>query len=126
MDAEELYKLEKSIHRSKDLVVPSDTLRGRVVGEVRRRESGKQLADKIHRICCTLLIFIATSIMSVRSLDQWWGQPIEPVSSSDILRKANELQKESRLDPTESLAEAYSQWKMQLASHWKTNREPIP
>jgi hypothetical protein len=38
-----------------------------------------------------------------------------------MLRKANDIKKERHLETTESLAEAYSQWKSQLASHWKPN-----
>ena len=119
MDSEKLYELEKRIQRSKDLMVPSDTLRSRVVSEVLGRHSGKQITDAIGRCCSILLIGSAVTLMSVRSLDRWWDRHYHPVSSSEILHKANDIKKERHLETTESLAEAYSQWKSKLASHWK-------
>lgn len=120
MDSEKLFDLENRIRRSGSLVVPSDTLRARVVSEVLRRQAGTEIMDKLYRICCVFLIGNACALMSVRSLDRWWDENCQPITSSELLHKADQLQKRDRLDPTESLAEAYSQWKSQLASRWKT------
>jgi len=120
MDSERLLDLENRIRRSGDFVAPSDTLRGRVVSEVLRRQSGNEVMSKLYRICCVFLIGNACALMAANSLDRWWNEHSHPVTSSELLRKANQIQKQHKLDPSESLAEAYSQWKSQLASHWKT------
>ena len=107
-------------------MVASDTLRARVVSEILQRQSGQETTAKLYRACCILLICNACILMSVRSMDRWWNEHYQPVSSSDLLRKAKQIQEQSHLEPTESLAEAYSQWKSQLASHWKTGTQGEP
>jgi len=127
MKSEHLYELEEQIRRSQDLVVPSDTLRGRIVSEVLRRESGSELTTKLYRFCCIALILNASALMSIRSMDRWWSEHYQPISSDKLLLKAQQIQDDRQLNPTESLAEAYSQWKNQLAQHWQranvTNRQ---
>ena len=113
-----LLEIESRVREAQALVVPSDTLRGRVVSEILRRESGNELSGKIYRFCCLALILNASMLMSARSMDRWWSELYQPVSSNKLLSKAQSIQEQSRLDPTESLAEAYSQWKSQLAEHW--------
>ena len=118
MESEHLYELEERIRRSQELVVPSDTLRGRIVSEILQRESGSELTTKLYRFCCLALIVNASVLMSVRSMDRWWSERYQPISSDKILLKAQQIQDDRQLNPTESLAEAYSQWKKQLAQHW--------
>lgn len=118
MESEHLYELEEQIRRSQELVVPSDTLRGRIVSEILQRESGSELTAKLYRFCCFALIVNASVLMSVRSMDRWWSERYQPISSDKLLLKAQQIQDDSQLNPTESLAEAYSQWKNQLAQHW--------
>ncbi|MFM7974109.1 MAG: hypothetical protein ACKO8U_03485 [Pirellula sp.] len=120
MDSERLFDLENRIRRSGDFVAPSDTLRGRVVSEVLRRQSGNEIISKLYRICCVFLIGNTCALMAANSLDRWWDEHSHLVTSSELLRKADQIQKQHKLDPSESLAEAYSQWKSQLATHWKT------
>ncbi|MFM8571326.1 MAG: hypothetical protein ACKOAU_06990 [Pirellula sp.] len=126
MDSDQLHRLEERIRRSEDLVVPSDTLRGRVVSEVLRRHSGREFANNLSRFCCLALICQACVLMTVRSMDRWWSDHYHPVSSRELLTQAHAIQRESRLDANESLAEAYSQWKTRLASHWKSGDEYRP
>ena len=120
MDSERLFDLENRIRRSGDFVAPSDTLRSRVVLEVLRREAGNENLSKLYRVCCVVLIGNAIALMSANSFHRWWDEHAHALTSSELLRRADMLQKQNRLDPAESLAEAYSQWKSQLASHWKT------
>jgi hypothetical protein len=119
VDSEQLLNLEERIRNSQSLVVPSDTLRGRVVSEILQRQSGQVLAGKLYRFCCIALICNACILMSVRSMDRWWNEHYQPVSSSELLCRAQQIQDSSHMEPAESLAEAYHQWKLQLASHWK-------
>ena len=119
MNSEQLHELEERIKRSENLVLTTDTLRGRVVSEVLQRERAASLVNQLSRFSVLLLICNACILMSVRSLDRWWHDHYQPVSSIELVRKAGEIQQESRLEPTESLAEAYGQWKSTLASHWE-------
>jgi hypothetical protein len=119
MNSEQLHELEERIKRSENLVLTTDTLRGRVVCEVLQRERAASLVNQLSRFSVLLLICNACILMSVRSLDRWWHDHHQPVSSIELVRKADEIQQGSRLGPTESLAEAYGQWKSKLASHWE-------
>jgi len=53
---DELTALELRIQQAADLVVPSDTLRGRIVGEALRRHRDEQTDRKILRYGFTLLL----------------------------------------------------------------------
>ena len=113
MDSEKLFDLENRIRRSGDFVAPSDTLRGRVVSEVLRRQSGNEILSKLYRVCCVFLSGNACALMAANSLDRWWNELSHQVTSSELLRKANQIQKKHKPDPTQSLAEAKIHWKAQ-------------
>jgi hypothetical protein len=119
MNSEQIHSLEERIKRSENHVLASDTLRGRIVGEVLQRDQAASLANRLSRFSVLLLICNACVLMSIRSLDRWWHDHYQPLFSLELVRRADEIQQGSRLEPTESLAMAYGQWKSKLASHWE-------
>jgi hypothetical protein len=121
MNSEQIHSLEERIKRSENHVLATDTLRGRIVGEVLQRDQAASLANRLSRFSVLLLICNACVLMSIRSLDRWWQDHYQPLFSLELVRRADEIQQGSRLEPTESLAMAYGQWKSKLASHWETD-----
>ena len=119
MNSEQIHSLEERIKRSENHVLATDTLRGRIVGEVLQRDQAASLANRLSRFSVLLLICNACVLMSIRSLDRWWHDHYKPLFSLELVRRADEIQQGSRLEPTESLAIAYGQWKSKLASHWE-------
>ena len=119
MNSEQIHCLEERIKRSENHVLATDTLRGRIVGEVLQRDQAASLANRLSRFSVLLLICNACVLMSIRSLDRWWHDHYQPLFSLELVRRADEIQQGSRLEPTESLAMAYGQWKSKLASHWE-------
>jgi hypothetical protein len=119
MNSEQIHSLEERIKRSENHVLATDTLRGRIVGEVLRRDQAASLTNRLSRFSVLLLICNACVLMSIRSLDRWWHDHYQPLFSLELVRRADEIQQGSRLEPTESLAMAYGQWKSKLASHWE-------
>jgi hypothetical protein len=119
MNSEQIHSLEERIKRSENHVLATDTLRGRIVGEVLRRDQAASLTNRLSRFSVLLLICNACVLMSIRSLDRWWHDHYQPLFPLELVRRADEIQQGSRLEPTESLAMAYGQWKSKLASHWE-------
>ena len=119
MNSEQIHSLEERIKRSENHVLATDTLRGRIVGEVLQRDQAASLANRLSRFSVLLLICNACVLMSIRSLDRWWHDHYQPLFSLELVRRADEIQQGSRLEPTESLAMAYGQGKSKLASHWE-------
>lgn len=119
MNSEQIHRLEERIKRSENHVLATDTLRGRIVGEVLQRDRAASLAKRLSRFSVLLLICNACILMSIRSLDRWWHDHYQPLFSVELVRRADEIQQGSRLEPAESLAMAYGQWKSKLASHWE-------
>ena len=119
MNSEQIHRLEERIKRSENHVLATDTLRGRIVGEVLQRDQAASLSNRLSRISVLLLICNACILMSIRSLDRWWHDHYQPLFSVELVRRADEIQQGSRLEPTESLAMAYGQWKSKLASQWE-------
>jgi len=119
MNSEQIHRIEERIKRSENHVLATDTLRGRIVGEVLQRDQAASLANRLSRFSVLLLICNACILMSIRSLDRWWHAHYQPLFSVELVRRADEIQQGSRLEPTESLAMAYGQWKLKLASHWE-------
>jgi len=119
MNSEQIHSLEERIKRSENHVLATDTLRGRIVGEALQRDQAASLANRLSRFSVLLLICNACILMSIRSLDRWWHDHYQPLFSVELVRRADEIQQGSRLEPTESLAMAYGQWKSKLASHWE-------
>ena len=113
--------LEQRIRGAKDLVVPSDTLRGRVVGESLRRHQGERFDRRVYRLCMLLLIGSACYCMSLRSLDGWWNEHFRITTSETIERRAEEIRRIHHVSPADSTADAYSEWKNALSSQWQAS-----
>jgi hypothetical protein len=117
----ELTALELRIQQAADLVVPSDTLRGRIVGEALRRHRDEQTDRRILRYGFTFLLARVCVLFAFAALEKRFEDRLRPVTSDVLLRRADELRAEGGLEPAESLALAYDEWRMHLkASGWTT------
>jgi hypothetical protein len=117
--SEELTAIELRIQQAADLVVPSDTLRGRIVGEALRRDRDEQNDRKILRYGFTLLLASVCVVFAFAELEKRFEDRFRLVTSDALLRRADQLRAEGDLEPAESLALAYDEWRMHLkASGW--------
>lgn len=109
--------VEDRVRQAGDLIVPSETLRGRILEEALRQHRGEGLDRMLMRLGFALLLASLSVVLAFRSSDSRWQERYRPITSEVLLERAEAISGDSHMEQAEALAMAYDEWRMNLRSN---------
>ena len=109
--------IEDRVLQAGNLIVPSETLRGRILEEARRKHRDEGSDRMLMRFGFALLLASLSVLLALRSNDSRWQERLRPVTSEVLLERAEALGGDSQMQQSEALAMAYDEWRMNLSSN---------
>jgi|LakMenEpi03Aug12_release.lakeMendotaPanAssembly.Ray.scaffolds.fasta_scaffold41330_6 hypothetical protein len=113
----ERLRVEDRVRQAGDFIVPSETLRGRILEEALRQHRGEGFDRMLMRLGFALLLASLSVVLAFRSGDSRWQERYRPVTSEVLLERAEALSGDSHMQEAEALAMAYDEWRMNLRSN---------
>lgn len=109
--------IEDRVRQAGNLIVPSETLRGRILEEARRQYRDEGTDRMLMRFGFALLLASLSVLLALRSSDSRLQERFRPVTSEVLLERAEALSGDSQMQQAEALAMAYDEWRMNLRSN---------
>ncbi len=109
--------VEDRVRQAGDLIIPSETLRGRILEEALRQHRVDGLDRMLMRLGFALLLASLSVVLAFRSSDSRGQERYRPVTSEVLLERAESLSGDSHMQQAEALAMAYDEWRMNLRSN---------
>jgi len=110
-------RIENRLRQASDLIVPSETLRGRILEQALRQHRDEGADRMLMRFAFALLLASLSVVLAYRAGDSRWQDRFRPVTSDVLLERAEALSADSSMQQAEALALAYDEWRMNLKSN---------
>lgn len=121
-DDDSIAELEARIREAAAYIRPSDRLRGRVLVRAKQWVADRWSDRVLFRSSLALAMGLLCLMIAVQRLESWWIDHPAVISSARIESAAARLADEKHLQTNESVAEAYREWRENLAAKWWASR----
>ncbi|MEI8213315.1 MAG: hypothetical protein WCI02_14295 [Planctomycetota bacterium] len=113
-----IAELESQLRSASDFVRPTDSLRGQILVRAKEWNADRTRDRAIFRTSTAAALCLICAMFTMSRLEVWWINHPAVISSARMQERADRLAKEHHLQSSESIADAFQQWRENLASKW--------
>jgi hypothetical protein len=113
-----IAELESRLRSARDFIRPTEPLRGQILVRAKEWSADRTRDRALFRTSAAAALCLICAMFTMSRLEVWWINHPAVISSARMQERADRLAKEHHLQSSESMADAFQQWRENLASKW--------